>query len=137
VPKEKIRVVAALIVCGDDLLITRRPPDSHLGGLWEFPGGKIQKGETPEQALIREIREELDADIRVVSLFWQEVFEYDIKTVDIAFYFCELLSSRQKIKTLGVSELAWIKREELRQFTFPAADAALIERLLTSAPTTF
>jgi len=130
VTKEKIRVVAALIFLDDRLLITRRPADSHLGGLWEFPGGKIKNGETQQEALVREIKEELDADIRVRDLFWQNVFEYDIKIVDIAFYFCDLLCSRNAIKTLGVSELAWVKREEIRQFDFPPADTALIERLI-------
>lgn len=127
--KEKIRVVAALCFVENRLLITRRPQGSHLGGLWEFPGGKIKNGETAQEALKREIKEELAADIRVKELFWQNVFEYDVKIVDIAFYFCDLLSSRNDIKPLGVSAIAWVQAEELARFEFPPADAALIEQL--------
>ena len=127
--KEKIRVVAALCFVNDRLLITRRPLGSHLGGLWEFPGGKIKDGETPREAPKREIKEELDADIRVNDLFWQNVFEYESKILDIAFYFCDLLTDSNHIRPLGVAGIAWVKTDELTRFDFPPADAALIDRL--------
>ena len=62
-------VTAAVVFDGDKVLITRRPDDSRHAGLWEFPGGKVDPGESPEEALCREIREELNAEIRVVKIY--------------------------------------------------------------------
>jgi mutator protein MutT len=67
--KKQIEVSAALVFYNGKLLITQRPTDAHLGGLWEFPGGKREAGETFEQCLIREIREELAIKISVGELF--------------------------------------------------------------------
>jgi 8-oxo-dGTP diphosphatase len=62
-------VTAAVIFDGDKVLITRRPDDKRHPGLWEFPGGKVDPGESPEEALCREIREELDAELQVLRIF--------------------------------------------------------------------
>ncbi|HID38036.1 MAG TPA: 8-oxo-dGTP diphosphatase MutT [Calditrichaeota bacterium] len=130
VTKPPVPVVAAILFNEKrQILITQRLQNSHLGGLWEFPGGRVENGETAELALRRELKEELDLDIRTGKLFWQATFEYDIKTVDISFYFCSLQEKDPFIKPIGVQAYRWIEIEELTQFDFPPADREAIQRL--------
>lgn len=122
----RIQVVAAVIFDeAGRLLITRRPASSHLGGYWEFPGGKIDPGEQPEEALQREIKEELDARVKVEERLWQTVYAYPEKTVDISFYRCRLLA-HQTLRPVQVAAMRWVHPEQLDQFPFPPADAAFI-----------
>lgn len=129
--KPLIRVVAAIISDGHNrTLVTQRPADQHLGGYWEFPGGQIEDGETPQETLVREIREELDVNIIVDDFIWQERFEYDIKIVDIAFYSCTLIDKTQKIVCKEVADFRWISNEQFKELTFPPADQEMIKRLI-------
>src|SRR5687767_14533367 len=80
-PTRVIPVAAALIFDQGHLLITQRRPGDHLGGLWEFPGGKVECGESFESCLVREIREEVGLHINVASLFDEIIFAYPQKTV--------------------------------------------------------
>jgi len=125
-----IEVVAAVIARGDDLLVTRRLDGAHLGGLWEFPGGKVQAGESRVAALIREIREELDAGVEVGALILDTTHAYDERTVRLFFYDCRLVNAPRPV--LG-QEMRWIARHALGELEFPPADAELIRRL--AAPT--
>src|SRR6478672_8863209 len=109
------------------LLITQRRPDDHLPNLWEFPGGKVESGETFEQCLVREIREELGIEISVGELVEDLTHSYPEKTVRLRFFECRLLSGEPK--PIHVQDLRWITRTELHNFEFPAADGRLIERL--------
>jgi len=111
------------------VLITRRPEDSHLGGFWEFPGGKIREGESPEQALRREIREELDLNVEVDDLFWRAEFEYDVKVVDIGFYFYRIEAGSPQIRHKGVADSRWVFLPELNKYRFPPADQAVVQKL--------
>jgi mutator protein MutT len=122
-----IEVSAALIFRDGKLLITRRQADAHLGGLWEFPGGKLEPGETFEQCLVREICEEMGIQISVGSLFEEITHDYPEKSVRLKFFICELLSGEPQ--ALGCSAFNWIGRQELGGFEFPAADARLLEKL--------
>jgi mutator protein MutT len=122
-----IVVVAAVIEHGDRFLVTRRQAGVHLAGLWEFPGGKIDPAETHENALHREIREELDADVNIGELVLATTHEYPEKTVTLYFYRCTLIGAPRPL--LG-QEMRWVTRDELKALGFPAADEALI-RLLT------
>ena len=123
---EAIEVVAAVIERDGKLLITRRPEGSHLSGLWEFPGGKPQPGETFEQALRREIAEELGAELsvgeRIETIEWQ----YPDKRVRLVFFRCDV---RGEPRPLEGQEMAWVTPAELARYEFPPADAALIQRL--------
>ena len=123
---EAIEVVAAVIERDGKLLITRRPEGSHLSGLWEFPGGKPQPGETFEQALRREIDEELGAEVsvgeRIETIEWQ----YPDKRVRLVFVRCDV---RGEPRPLEGQEMAWVTPAELARYEFPPADAALIQRL--------
>jgi mutator protein MutT len=124
-------VSAALIFHQGKLLITRRHAKSHLGGLWEFPGGKREPGETFKQCLAREIREELGVTITVGGLFESITHAYPEKTVHLKFFVCRRLKGEPQ--TLGCAALRWVGRAELGDYDFPAADAQLLQKL-QSAP---
>jgi mutator protein MutT len=123
-----IEVSAALIFRAGKLLITQRHARSHLGGMWEFPGGKREPGETFEQCLVREIREELGVEIAVGKLFEEIRHDYEEKSVHLKFFACELLAGEPQ--PLDCAALKWIERSELSAHEFPAADARLLEKLL-------
>ncbi|HVU08876.1 MAG TPA: 8-oxo-dGTP diphosphatase MutT [Verrucomicrobiae bacterium] len=124
---QPIEVAAALIFHDGKLLITQRPANSHLGGLWEFPGGKREVNETFEECLAREIREELGIEISVGKLFEEITHDYPDKSVHLKFFVCEL--TRGEPKPLGCATLKWIEKSELADYEFPAADARLLEKL--------
>lgn len=119
-------VVAAVIEREGRFLVTRRQAGVHLAGLWEFPGGKIDPDETHADALHRELREELDADVAVGNLVLATTHAYPEKTVTLYFYACTLLSDARPM--LG-QEMRWVDRDELRTLGFPAADQELINTL--------
>ncbi len=122
-----ITVVAAVIHHDGKVLLTRRFHDAHLGGLWEFPGGKIEEGESKEAALIREIREELGVRIKVGSLILDERFDYGDRAVHLHFFDCRIVKGSPH--SIGVADLAWVFPSELGQYDMPKADARLIARL--------
>jgi len=121
-----IVVVAAVIERDGKLLITRRRAGTHLSGLWEFPGGKPEPGETLEDALRREIREELDAAVSVGERIETVDWEYPDKRVSLVFFRCEV---EGEPRPLEGQEMAWVSRADLARYQFPAADAVLIGRL--------
>jgi mutator protein MutT len=126
-----IVVVAAVIERDGAFLVTRRLEGTHLAGMWEFPGGKIGSGETHAQALVREIREELDADVDVGALLFETQFDYAERRVSLHFYRCSL---RGEPKPLLGQEMKWVPRADLRALDFPPADADLIRLLLEPLP---
>ena len=125
-----IDVVAAVIRMEGTILITQRLDHVHLAGSWEFPGGKVEAGESFECALVREIREELGIEIRVNDEFFTVEHEYPDKSVRLHFFNCTLLSG--KPAALGVADLRWVAAGDLSQFEFPPADSALIAKLRSS-----
>ena len=108
------------------ILITRRPAGKHLAGLWEFPGGKVPTGESPTDALRREILEELGAQLVVGDPLETVDWEYPDKRVRLLFFRCTL---EGEPRALEGQEIAWVLPAELSRYEFPAADARLIERL--------
>jgi 8-oxo-dGTP diphosphatase len=124
-------VVAAVIQRDDRFLVTRRQEGVHLAGLWEFPGGKINTDESHREALSREIREELDADLEVDDLVVATTHTYPEKTVRLYFYRCRLIGEPRPM--IG-QQLRWVTSDELRSLGFPAADSMLI-RILTQTAT--
>jgi 8-oxo-dGTP diphosphatase len=123
---ETVTVVAAVVEREGRILLTRRQVGAHLGGLWEFPGGKPERGETLEAALRREMQEELDTDVAVGERMETIEWEYPDKRVNIVFFRCAL---RGEPRPLEGQEMAWVSREDLPNHDFPPADAALVERL--------
>ncbi len=122
-----IEVSAAIVFRDGKLLIAQRRPNDHLGGLWEFPGGKRESGETFEECLRRELREELGAEFEVGALFDEVTHAYPEKTVHLKFYLCRWLANEPQ--PLHCHAVAWISRDELARHEFPAADGLLLKKL--------
>jgi len=122
-----ITVVAGVIQNKGRLLLTRRFDGAHLGGAWEFPGGKVESEESLEEALIREIQEELAIKIKVDTLIQDEKFAYPDREVHLHFFYCHILKGRPR--AIGVAEMAWILPSELDQYCVPRANEKLIDRL--------
>jgi len=122
-----IEVAAGLIFREGKLLITQRYQDSHLGGLWEFPGGKREPGESFEQCLVRELREELGVRVEVGEVLGEITHAYPEKSVHLKFFVCRLAGGEPK--AAGCAALAWVGREQLADYQFPAADARLLGKL--------
>lgn len=120
-------VTAAIVIDHGRVLVTRRLPGSLQGGLWEFPGGKLEEGETPAEALQRELLEELGVQTAVEEIFAVVHHRYDWGAVLILAYTCRLLSAT--IRDLQVAEHRWCTVEELAALPFLAADLPLIEKL--------
>src|SRR6266550_4982874 len=120
-------VAAALVFRGGKLLITQRQANAHLGGLWEFPGGKREPDETFEECLARELREELGIEVTVGELVESLTHEYPEKIVHLRFFRCQWMNHEPQ--ALGCSAFKWVTPGDLKEYAFPAADARLLERL--------
>ena len=121
-----IRVVAAIIRDGDRIFATQRGYGPMKDG-WEFPGGKIEPGETPEQALKREIREELDAEIDVGESVSRIEYDYPDFHLSMDCFFCSLLSGSMTLKEHEAAK--WLSPDELDSVSWLPADLSLIERI--------
>src|SRR6266540_3320559 len=110
-PLQPIEVAAGLIFRNGKLLITQRHADAHQGGLWEFPGGKREAGETFEQCLVRELREELGVRASVGELFADIVHVYPEKTVHLKFFLCRLKAGEPE--AIGCASFQWVRKTEL------------------------
>lgn len=122
----RIVVTAAVFKRDGRYLVTRRIKGQHLAGMWEFPGGKCEPGETLEASLVREIQEELGADAAVRESLLTARHDYDTRSVELHFFACDLLSEPEA--RLG-QEIRWVTPTELATLEFPPADAELIELL--------
>ena len=125
-----ITVVAAVVEREGRFLVTRRQQGVHLAGMWEFPGGKIDPGESHADALQREILEELDTAVDVGDLVLATTHAYPDLAVTLYFYSCELRGTPRP--RLG-QDMRWVARADLPTLGFPEADAELIRQLTTSA----
>ena len=121
-------VTAGIIWKDGKLLITRRPPKGLLGGLWEFPGGKLEKGEDLESCLIREIREELGIRIEVQEPIIVVKHAYSHFRITLHAFRCKYAGGR--IRLFECDDYRWITPKELERFAFPAADHRIIEVLM-------
>ena len=124
-----IDVVAAVI--HDDkgkILIAQRNLKKSQGGLWEFPGGKIEPNETREDAIVREIKEELGINIRAKKYIGQKVFNYPEKIVNLIAIECSKKDG--EIKLLEHEDIKWVSKSELNNFNFAPADKFIIDTIL-------
>ncbi|MEA3545310.1 MAG: (deoxy)nucleoside triphosphate pyrophosphohydrolase [Thermodesulfobacteriota bacterium] len=126
---EPVKVCAAIIQHQHKILLTLRPENKRLGGFWEFPGGKIETGESPQVALKREIVEELDIEIGVGSLLETVHHRYGWGDVIIFAYLCHWKSGT--IKHLEVADHHWVEPDNLLNYDILAADQPIIKKLLT------
>lgn len=122
-----IEVSAGLVFRSGRLLITQRHAGAHLGGLWEFPGGKREAGETFEQCLKRELREEIGVEVAVGTLFDSVTHAYPERTVLLKFFVCQLPAGEPR--AIDCAAVKWVSRAELPAHDFPAADAGLLQKL--------
>lgn len=125
----RVVVSAAVIERDGAFFVTRRQRGVHLEGFWEFPGGKCETGESHTACLEREIREELDAGVRVGRELLSVSHTYEDRVVELHFFSCELEGDPRPV--LG-QEMKWVRREELALLEFPPADEELIRSLSAS-----
>jgi len=131
-PVPRYQIGAGVIWKGDQLLISQRPLKGLLGGLWEFPGGKQEPGESLAQCVRREIKEELGVEVRVGKALARVDHAYTHFKITLHAYACRYL--RGKPRPLGVRDWRWVKPAQLRRFAFPAANQPIIEKLLSALP---
>ena len=121
-------VAAALIWDGERFLICQRPANKARGLLWEFVGGKVEPGETKEQALVRECREELDIQVDVGDVFMELTHEYPDITVRLTLFNASIAAGTPKL--LEHVRLAWIRPAEIPQYDFCPADEKILKKLM-------
>lgn len=124
----RVLVVAAVVRRGGGILITRRKDGAERGGLWEFPGGKVEQGEAEPDALRREIREELGCGLVVDRLLLRHVHRYPDLEVELAFYACALPPGEEP-NPLGVAALEWAPEGALASYPFCEADVPVLGEL--------
>ena len=124
-----LRVVAAVIARGERYLITQRRPQAVLAGLWEFPGGRVEEGETDAQALKREVLERVGIDVEVGACIGRRTHDYDGYSVDLALYQTTPLGDVEP-SAVRVADCRWVTSGEFETYRFPAADQATMDLLL-------
>ncbi|MFV8257824.1 (deoxy)nucleoside triphosphate pyrophosphohydrolase [Bdellovibrio bacteriovorus] len=133
--KLPVLVVAAVIQRQEDpegrILVVRRGPEQSGAGFWEFPGGKVEAGEAPEQALVREITEELALDIRVHELIGEEDFSYPSKTIRLRVYWASVRGGEDLVLTEH-DAFKWQRPEEIDVMSLSAADRPFVEKILNA-----
>jgi len=119
------QVAAAIIENNGKVLIAQRPRDDKLSLKWEFPGGKIEKLETPEEALVREIREELNLDIQITGYFMNNLYRYETGEIELMCYLAEVIGGELKLNFHEAAE--WVEKDRLREFEFAPADIKIVD----------
>ena len=130
-PSRRLLLVVAVALIDDAsrVLISKRPEGKQLAGLWEFPGGKVDPGETPEQALIRELREELDIELcrTCIAPLTFASHTYDDFHILMPLFICRTWEG--EIAPREGQEIAWVHANRLQRYPMPPADAPLIPAL--------
>lgn len=122
-----IPVVAGIMLRDGMIFAAQRNEKAHQGLKWEFPGGKVEKGETPEQALERELFEELGIRTKTGALFSEKIHVYPEKTVRVLFYFTEIVSGEPK--ALEANQVGWFSKEALLTLDFSGSDGIVAREI--------
>jgi 8-oxo-dGTP diphosphatase len=122
-----VKVTAAILVKDNKIIIAKRGPDDRLANKWEFPGGKIEINETPEQCLKREIKEEFDIDVSVGEYLGSSIYHYDHMPIELLAYRTYWESGEIDLK--DHDDFKWISLEQLSEFDFAPADLVFVEKL--------
>jgi mutator protein MutT len=123
--KETVQVAAGIISHEGKYLIAKRKAGAHLAGLWEFPGGKRESGESLEECLRRELKEELGIQILATTPFRVVRHEYPDKRVEIYFFFCS--GHHGQPQALGCDDIRWVGPQDFDNYEFPPADEPLLQ----------
>ena len=122
-------VAAGVIIAGGRVLLSQRKSGTHLAGAWEFPGGKVEPGEDPREALARELCEELGVDAVVGDPVEVTFHRYPVKDVLLLFFEAELRATSAEPQALDVAAVRWAAAEDLRDELFPPADVAVLAKV--------
>lgn len=125
--KKNIHVVGAVITDGEKILCAQRGTEKALPELWEFPGGKIEENETPQEALRREIQEEMHCEIEIGEQVEHTVYEYDFGIVHLTTFYCKLLKGTPVLTEHMAIE--WLEPTELDKIEWAPADIPAIEKI--------
>ncbi|GAB1779555.1 8-oxo-dGTP diphosphatase MutT [Priestia megaterium] len=122
------KVTAAIIRDENRLLIAKRHSKDPLGGKWEFPGGKIEPGETPQECLVREIKEELGVEVKIGPFYDDNVYSTQDHNIHLLFYWAKVING--EVIPVVHDDLKWTTIEELANFDFAPADIPIVKRLM-------
>ena len=124
-----VLVAAAVLVERGRVLLTQRKRGAHLEGLWEFPGGKVEEGEDPRDALVRELREEVGIEADVGEIVEVTFHRYESKSVLLLFYLASRRAGSPEPRAIVVAAIEWGDARALDPERFPAADVAVLARV--------
>ncbi len=130
--KEPVVVVCALILRGERVLIAQRPEGKHLALKWEFPGGKVEPGEQPTAALVREIREELGCEIEALDPLPASLHVYDRVQIRLLPFLCALAAESSEPFPHEHLAIAWVSRSEMAGYDLAAADLPIVASWIAS-----
>jgi len=122
-----IKVLGAIIEKDDTILLARKAQGQSVAGKWEFPGGKLETGESEQECLKREIQEEMKVDVEIKEFFAENLHEYKDKQINLKCYKCHLLSD--KIILSDHDSIAWVKPKELLSYDLAPADIPIARKL--------
>lgn len=125
-------IAVGVIWRGGKVLIGKRPAHVHLGGLWEFPGGKVQAGETPEQCVRREVLEEVSLVVEVLGELLTVQHDYPDFSIRLGAYHCR--AEQGEAQALACDVVQWVSPDALGHYTFPEANRALLEAIKQLPP---
>jgi len=125
--KKEIFVVGAVIIDNGKILCAQRGPNKHLPYKWEFPGGKVELGETPQEALKRELFEEMKCEIEIGEKIDSTVYEYEFAIIHLTTYYCKLISGKPTLSEH--LEIKWLLPNEIKDLDWAPADIPTIDKL--------